>query len=87
MKKIHDWKAYLMRTTHEEAAKSTVLEELASSQVFIIMNWVMKLFPVCFQESQSEWFSKKGRLWHVSAAITKSAEEEFEVYTCTCQIT
>ena len=81
IKKIHEWKAHLMRTTHQEAAKSTVLAKLTSSQVFIIMDWAMKYLPVCFRESQSEWFGKKGRPWHVSAAITKSAEEEFEVYT------
>ena len=40
----------------------------------------MKFLPVCFRESQSEWFGKKGRPWHVSAAITKNTEDEFEVY-------
>ena len=60
-KKIRDWKAHLMRTTHQDAAKSTVLEKLSSSQVSIIMDWAMKFLPVIFRESQSEWFSKKGK--------------------------
>lgn len=69
-----------MRTAHQDAAKSTVLEELSSSQVFIVMDWAMKFLPVSFRESQSEWSGKKGKSWHVSAAITKSAEEELEVW-------
>lgn len=76
IKKIRGWKAYLMRTTHQEPATSTVLEKLSSSQVFIIMDWAMKFLPVCF----GEWFGKKGKSWHVSAVITKSAEEELEVW-------
>lgn len=40
----------------------------------------MKFLPVSFRESQSEWFGKKGKSWHVSAAITKSAEDELEVW-------
>ena len=81
VKKIHDWKAHLMRTAHQEAAKSTILNKMAPSQVLIIMDWAMKFLPVRFRETQSEWFGKKGRPWHVSAAITKGAEEELEVYT------
>ena len=69
-----------MRTAHQDAAKSTVLEKLSSSQVFIVMDWAMKFLPVSFRESQSEWFGKKGKSWHVSAAITKSAKEELEVW-------
>ena len=65
-----------MGTTHQDAAKSTVLEKLSSSQVFIIMDWAIKFLPVSFRE----WFGKKGKSWHLSAAITKSAEEELEVW-------
>lgn len=53
---------------------------MKSTQALIIMDWAMKFLPVCFRESQSEWFGKKGRPWHVSAAITKNTEDEFEVY-------
>ena len=86
VKKIHDWKAHLMRTAHQEAAKSTILNEMAPSQVLIIMDWAMKFLPVRFRETQSEWFGKKGRPWHVSAAIAKGAEEELEVYTSSLKI-
>ena len=61
-------------------SKSTVLEKLSSSQVLIIMDWAMKFLPVIFRESQSEWFNKKGKSWHVSAAISKSSEEELVVW-------
>ncbi|XP_078382539.1 uncharacterized protein LOC144665220 [Oculina patagonica] len=81
VKKVKDWKAHIMRTAHQEAAKTTVLDEMTSTQVFIVMDWAIKFLPVCFRETQSEWFGKKGRSWHVSAAITKTTEGEFEVRT------
>ena len=86
VKKIHDWKAHLMRTAHQEATKSTILNEMAPSQVLITMDWAMKFLPVRFRETQSEWFGIKGRPWHVSAAIAKGAEEELEIYTSSLKI-
>ena len=68
-----------MRTAHQQVAKATVLDEMTLTQVFIVMDWAMKFLPVCFRETQSEWFGKKGRPWHMSAVITKSAQGEFEV--------
>ena len=46
----------------------------------------MNFLPVRFRETQSEWFGKKGRPWHVSTAIAKGAEEELEVYTSSLKI-
>ena len=79
IKKVQEWKAHIMRTAHQQVAKATVLDEMTLTQVFIVMDWAMKFLPVCFRETQSEWFGKKGRPWHVSAVITKSAQGEFEV--------
>ena len=48
-----------MRTAHQQVAKATVLDEITSTQVFIVMDWAMKFLPVCFRETQSEWFAKR----------------------------
>ena len=53
IKKTHEWKAHLMRTTHQEAAKSTVLAKLTSSQVFITMDWAMKSLSVFEKVNQN----------------------------------
>lgn len=79
VKKVQDWKAHIMRTAHQQVAKTTALDEMTMTQVLIVMDWAMKFLPVCFRETQSEWFGKKGRPWHVSAVITKSEQGEFEV--------
>ena len=39
----------------------------------------MKFLPVCYRETQSEWYGKKGRPWHVCAAIVKKGDDDFEV--------
>lgn len=79
VKKVQDWKAHIMRTAHQQVAKTTALDEMTLTQVLIVMDWAMKFLPVCFRETQSEWFGKKGRPWHVSAVITKNEQGEFEV--------
>ncbi len=67
-----------MRSTHQDAAKNHVLNNLKSNQVLIIIDWAMKYLPVSFRETQSEWFGEKGRPWHIAAVIAKK-DEEFEV--------
>ena len=67
------------RTAHQEAAKTNILDEMKPTQVLVIMDWAMKYLPVRFRETQAEWYGKKGRPWHVSAAITKIDKNEIEV--------
>lgn len=68
-----------MRTAHQEAAKTNILDNMAPTQVLVIMDWAMKYLPVRFRETQAEWYGKKGRSWHVSAAITQNENKELEV--------
>ena len=60
-----------MRAVHQDEAKSFVIDRLSASQVFLIMDWAMKFFPISFRETQRDWFGKKGKSWHVTVAITK----------------
>ena len=68
---IDGWKAHIIRAAHQDTAKSAVVENLADNQVLIIMDWAMKFLPISYQETQRDWFGKKGRSWHVSVALNK----------------
>lgn len=79
VQKIKLWKEHILRTVHQDTAKNIILEEMKPNQVLIIMDWAMNFLPVSYRETQSEWFGKKGRPWHVCAAIVKKPDEEFQV--------
>ena len=81
---IMNLKAHLLRKIRQEQAKSDVLDKMTSSQTLLTMDWAMKFLPSQFRESQQDWYAKKGVSWHVSAVVTKTANEEFEVSTITC---
>ena len=80
VKKIEAWKEHIVRTVHQDTAKSNILAEIKPNQVLIIMDWAMKFLPVCYRETQTEWYGKKGRPWHVCAAIVKKGDDDFEVF-------
>ena len=48
---------------------------MTPEQALVIMDWVMKLLPLKYRETQGELFGKKGLSWHVTAVITKPKEE------------
>ena len=76
---IDGWKAHILRAAHQDTAKSAVIENLANNQVLIIMDWAMKFLPIGYQETQRDWFGKKGNSWHVSVAVKKGDDGEIEV--------
>lgn len=77
--RVEDWKAHILRSVHQDTAKRAVLDNLCSSQVLVIMDWVMKFLPSSFRETQRDWYGKKGKSWHVSVAVTKASSGELEV--------
>ena len=79
--RVLQWKAHVLRAINQERAKSKILDNLEKHQSLIVMDWAMKWLPKRFRETQSEWFGKKGRSWHVSACITRTenTDMEFEV--------
>ena len=41
----------------------------------------MKFLPRKFRESRSDWYSKKGKPWHIAVAIRNSNGEHLEMMT------
>ncbi|KAK3095239.1 hypothetical protein FSP39_012015 [Pinctada imbricata] len=75
-KDLLDWKKHIMRTLHQDKAKTEVLQSMNSDQGLIIMDWAMKYLPFQFRETQSDFFGKRGMSWHVSCLVTKSSNED-----------
>ena len=69
--RIEGWKSHVLRSVHQDAAKSEIVDSLKLSQVLLIMDGAMKFIPTSFRETQRDWFGKKGKSWHLSVAITK----------------
>ena len=69
---IDDWKKHLLRTVHQDLARTHVLELLDHKSVFLIAAWVMKWLPTRYCESQRDFFGKRGLSWHVTYAIRLS---------------
>ena len=76
---IEDWKSHVLRSVHQDAAKSEIVDSLKPSQVLLIMDWAMKFIPTSFRETQRDWFGKKGKSWHLSVAITKAEDGTIEL--------
>ena len=56
--------AHVIRATHEEKVKLTLLESLKEGECIIIMDWKMKFLPQKHRESMQEYFGKAGITWH-----------------------
>ena len=80
MSQLDDWKAHILRAVHQDTAKSQIIDNLTDTQVLLIMDWAMKFLPTSYRETQRDWFGKKGKSWHMTAAITKDTHTaEIEV--------
>ena len=42
----------------------------------MVMDLAMKFLPRKFREGQSDWYGKRGILWHISVALRKNANEK-----------
>lgn len=75
------WKAHILRTYKQEAAKYDILRTLDDRSVLLVMDWAMKYLPTRFREKMTDFYGKRGRSWHVSSVISKSGQElEVECY-------
>ena len=77
--KLDEWKAHIVRSVHQDAAKTAVVDNLSQTEALLIMDWAMKFLPTSYRETQRDWFGKKGKPWHITVAITKADNEEVEV--------
>ena len=74
------WKAHILRSIHQDAARFGILESLDDSSVLVIQDWAMKYLLRKYCESQTDWFGKRGIPWHISVAFRKM-DGEVELMT------
>ena len=60
---IDAWKAHLLRTFQQDQARQDTLNRLDDQTIMVINDWAMKLLPMRFRETQSQWFAKRGISW------------------------
>lgn len=77
--KLEEWKSHIIRSVHQDAAKTAAVDALSETEALLIMDWAMKFLPTSYRETQHDWFGKKGKPWHITVAITKADNEEIEV--------
>ncbi|KAK3750455.1 hypothetical protein QZH41_008694, partial [Actinostola sp. cb2023] len=77
---ITSWKAHILRSINQDAARIDALESLDESSVLVVQDWAMKYLPRKYRESQTDWFGKRGIPWHISVAFRKIGEQ-FEMLT------
>ena len=77
--KLEEWKSHIIRSVHQDAAKTAAIDALSQTDALLIMDWAMKFLPTSYRETQRDWYGKKGKPWHITVAITKVDNEEIEV--------
>ena len=68
---ILHWKAHVVRSVNQEAAKQDQLKMIRVNPncALIIMDWAMKFLQLRYRD-WFDWFGKRGLSWHISAVIT-----------------
>ena len=79
MPRLEDWKSHIVRSVHQDAAKTTAVDALSKTEALLIMNWAMKFLPTSYRETQRDWLGKKGKSWHTAVAILRHDNENIEV--------
>ena len=83
---IEAWISHLLRTFHQNIARQDALNALNSETILVINDWAMKLLPMKYRETQSEWFGKRGMNWHFSAVVHSSDHPDCKPSQCEYQI-
>ncbi|KAK3738657.1 hypothetical protein QZH41_007870 [Actinostola sp. cb2023] len=73
---IEAWKSHLLRAFQQDQARQDALRHLDEKTIIVINDWAMKLLPMKFRETQSQWFAKRGLSWHFSAVIHQSGHPD-----------
>ncbi|CAF1510927.1 unnamed protein product [Adineta steineri] len=79
---IEAWKAHSLRSINQDLCRENLLDKLSNDEIYINLDWDMKLLPVKSREPQSEFFSKRGISWHITAVMKKdeSIENESNIF-------
>jgi hypothetical protein len=75
---ILQWKAHILRSVNQEAAKQDHLKIITEKPnvALIVMDWAMKFQQLRYREKQSDWFGKRGLSWHISTVISSDVKKE-----------
>ncbi|XP_055997743.1 uncharacterized protein LOC125646321 [Ostrea edulis] len=68
---ISNWKTHIVRTNHQEKAKSDIMANMGPNEVILVLDWAMKYLPRRYREDQSNWFAKRGLSWHIGVAFRR----------------
>jgi len=77
--KLTEWRLHIIRSVHQDVAKTAAVDVLSETEALLIVNCSMKFLPTSYRETQRDWFGKKGKPWHITVAITKTDNKEIEV--------
>ena len=77
--RLEEWKSHIVRSVHQDAAKTTVIDALSKTEALLIMDWAMKFLPTSYRETQRDWFGRKGKSWHITVAILRQDNENIKV--------
>ena len=75
---IFEWKAHIVRSVNQEAAKQDQLKTISTNPncALVIMDWAMKFLQLKYRDKQSDWFGKRGLSWHIPTVITRNPNLE-----------
>lgn len=65
-----------MRTVNQEAAKTSLLENLKEYDVVIVIDLATKCLPWIDREKQTDFLEKKVINWHVSVVLSQNYRAE-----------
>jgi hypothetical protein len=69
---------HLIRSKHEDSTFDRITAQLLDDEVFLILDYKMKLLPMFYRESQASFFGKRGITWLGFLLIRKKTAAEVE---------
>ena len=55
-KNIEAWKAHIILSVDQDAARLDILNALDDTSVLVVLDWAMKFIPRKYRESKADWF-------------------------------
>ena len=77
--KIEDWRCHIVRTLNQDEARLSMIENLATDEMVLVMDWAMKYLPAFHRERMKDFYGQKGMNWHISVGIFKDQEGSIKV--------
>ena len=66
------WQCHIARSFNQDQARLDFRDLLDNETVLVVDDWAMKLLSQRYQESQCDWFGKRGISWHISVVFRRS---------------